>query len=157
MLWHLASEIEDGGLDGFVHPVTSVTGALAGVTTGADHTITWDIAADYPDEDIPNAQIRVTAFDDLPELISVGAGSFDMGRTSAGDDATYEDNCRKLQAAMVGVSDRGARFRTVMAVVDPATGFSQTVDGVLEGLINEFNSNHLTSLPGQKQTNGAGP
>jgi XTP/dITP diphosphohydrolase len=55
----------------------------------------------------------------------------------AGPDATYEDNWRKLQAALVGVADRGARFRTVMAVVDPVTGFSQTVDGVLEGLILE--------------------
>jgi len=56
---------KDGGSDGFSHAVTSVTGDLTGVPTGADYTITWDIAADYPDEDIPNAALRVTADDGL--------------------------------------------------------------------------------------------
>lgn len=63
---------KDGGADGFIHPVTSVTGALTGVTTGTGHSITWDIAADYPDEDLPNAQLRVTADDGVapPEVTS---------------------------------------------------------------------------------------
>ncbi len=63
---------KDGGTDGFSHPVTSVTGALTGVTTGTSHAITWDIRADYPEEDIPNAQIHVTADDGVapPEVTS---------------------------------------------------------------------------------------
>jgi formylglycine-generating enzyme required for sulfatase activity len=153
---------KDGGADGFPFPLTSVTGDLTGVTTGTGYTITWDIAADYPNEDIPNAQLRVTADDGLAlftltytagpggsisgnasqsvvegndgtavtavpnsgfaftgwsdgvltaartdtnvladlsvtanfqaqlvEMISVPAGSFAMGRTSSGDDATF--------------------------------------------------------------------
>lgn len=55
----------------------------------------------------------------------------------AGPDATYADNCAKLLRSLAGVSDRGARFRTVMAVVDPGAGFERTVDGVLEGSILE--------------------
>jgi formylglycine-generating enzyme required for sulfatase activity len=82
---------KDGGSDGFVFPVTSVTGDVTGVSSGTEHTITWDIAEDYPNEDIPNAQLRLTADDglDLPEMISVPAGSFDMGNSGVGDDATF--------------------------------------------------------------------
>ena len=74
---------KDGGIDGFPFAVTSVTGDLSGVATGAGHTIIWDIAADYADEDIPSAQIRVTADDGLlpqaPEMLPVAAGPFQMG------------------------------------------------------------------------------
>jgi len=84
---------KDGGVDGFAFPVSSVTGDLSGVTSGTGKSITWDIGADYPNENIPNAQLRVTADDGflIPphEMIAVAAGSFEMGRTSAGDDATY--------------------------------------------------------------------
>ncbi|MFC1735879.1 formylglycine-generating enzyme family protein [Candidatus Hydrogenedentota bacterium] len=80
---------KDGGSDGFSNAVTSVTGDIAAVTTGTGRTITWDIAADYPEEDIANAQIRVFAYDSAPEMISVAAGTFNMGHTNAGDDATY--------------------------------------------------------------------
>jgi len=54
---------KDGGADGYIHPVTSVTGDVAGVTTGTGKHIVWDIRADYPEESIPNARIRVTADD----------------------------------------------------------------------------------------------
>ena len=54
---------KDGGADGFIHPVTSVTGDIAGVTTGTGKHIVWDIAADYPNETIANAAIRVLADD----------------------------------------------------------------------------------------------
>ena len=85
---------KDGGADGFPFAVTSVTGDVANVSTGTGHLIVWDIAADCPGESIPQAQIRLIADDgpDVPEMISVGAGSFDMGRTSAGDDATFGDS-----------------------------------------------------------------
>lgn len=58
----------------------------------------------------------------------------------AGPDATYADNCAKLLQELRGVirSSRGARFRTVMAVVDPsANDWEACVEGVLEGRILE--------------------
>ncbi|HPO12900.1 MAG TPA: SUMF1/EgtB/PvdO family nonheme iron enzyme, partial [Candidatus Hydrogenedentes bacterium] len=54
---------EDGGADGYVHPVTSVTGDIAGVNTGTGKHIVWDIQADYPEKNMPNARLRVTADD----------------------------------------------------------------------------------------------
>jgi XTP/dITP diphosphohydrolase len=51
----------------------------------------------------------------------------------AGEDASYADNCSKLVSEMAGQENRSARFRTVMAMVDPSTGAETTVDGVLEG------------------------
>jgi XTP/dITP diphosphohydrolase len=55
----------------------------------------------------------------------------------AGENVTYEDNWRKLLHELGGVAHRYACFRTVMAVVDPVSGFEKTVDGVLEGEILE--------------------
>jgi XTP/dITP diphosphohydrolase len=52
----------------------------------------------------------------------------------AGPDARYEENVDKLLAMMEGETDRRARFRTVVAVVDPAGG-ELLVEGVLEGSI----------------------
>lgn len=52
---------KNGGLDGFNNPVTSVSGDLYGVETGTNHKIVWAIAKDYPNEDIPEARLRVTA------------------------------------------------------------------------------------------------
>ena len=52
---------KDGGNDGFPHPVTSLSGALLDVDTGQNHHIRWKISNDYPDEDIPDARIRITA------------------------------------------------------------------------------------------------
>ncbi len=54
----------------------------------------------------------------------------------AGDDATYQDNVRALLRALVGSSDRAARFRTVMALVHPE-GEEIVAEGVLEGRIIE--------------------
>ncbi len=58
----------------------------------------------------------------------------------AGPDATYADNCDKLVAELQGVpeAERTARFRTVMAMVDPRGEegvLERTVEGVLEGRI----------------------
>lgn len=56
----------------------------------------------------------------------------------AGQDATYADNCEKLLRELKGVlrEHRQARFRTVMAVVDPALDdWEACVEGVLEGRI----------------------
>jgi len=52
----------------------------------------------------------------------------------AGEGATYDENVDKILAAMVGIADRGARFRTAVALVTP-TGDELVVEGVLEGMI----------------------
>lgn len=52
----------------------------------------------------------------------------------AGPDASYADNVAKLLAEMEGVEDRGARFRTAVALVDPS-GEEVVVEGALEGSI----------------------
>ncbi len=56
----------------------------------------------------------------------------------AGEQATYEDNCRKLLLELAGVPPpkRTARFLTVAAVASPGGEF-RTTQGVLEGLITE--------------------
>ncbi len=54
----------------------------------------------------------------------------------AGEQATYEDNCRKLLEELQGVpaDKRGARFLTVIALAEP-THSVDVVEGVLEGTI----------------------
>ena len=56
----------------------------------------------------------------------------------AGDGVTYDQNVKKVLRELKGVdlADRGARFRTVIAVAYPS-GASWWVDGVLEGTILE--------------------
>lgn len=55
----------------------------------------------------------------------------------AGEDATYADNVKKLLREMKGVppAQRGARFRTVIALASPG-GESKTVEGSCGGSIN---------------------
>ncbi|MDT7040799.1 XTP/dITP diphosphatase [Candidatus Nitronereus thalassa] len=59
----------------------------------------------------------------------------------AGEDATYEDNCRKLLKEMAGVpvEKRSARFVTVVAIADPSSSV-QVVEGELNGMIAEARS-----------------
>ncbi|GMQ85325.1 MAG: RdgB/HAM1 family non-canonical purine NTP pyrophosphatase [Acidimicrobiia bacterium] len=52
----------------------------------------------------------------------------------AGADATYESNLAKLLSDLGGVEDRGARFRTVIALVVPGADPILT-EGVMEGQI----------------------
>ena len=54
----------------------------------------------------------------------------------AGEDATYDDNVDKMLEDLHGVDDRGARFRTAVAIVTPS-GEELVVEGVLEGTIAE--------------------
>jgi XTP/dITP diphosphohydrolase len=56
----------------------------------------------------------------------------------AGEQASYEDNCRKLLQELRGVppAERGARFVTVAAIAFP-DGKTRLVKGVLEGTIAE--------------------
>ena len=56
----------------------------------------------------------------------------------AGEDATYEDNCRKLLRDLAGVprEQRTARFLTVAAIALPSDGVRVT-QGTLDGMIAE--------------------
>lgn len=87
---------KDGGTDEYPYPVSSVTGDISAVSAGTGRVITWKIAQDYPNENIPNARLRLLADDGVPagnglpvEMLSVAAGSFEMGATSSGDDAVH--------------------------------------------------------------------
>ena len=53
----------------------------------------------------------------------------------AGEDATYQDNVKKLLSVMAGVSrqNRTARFRTVVALIDSDTEL--WTEGIIEGFI----------------------
>ena len=53
----------------------------------------------------------------------------------AGEDATYQDNVKKLLSVMAGVSrqNRTARFRTVVALID--SDKELWTEGIIEGLI----------------------
>ena len=55
----------------------------------------------------------------------------------AGENATYDDNCRKLISEVKKTTDaRTARFRTVMVFIDKQRN-AHTADGVIEGEIIE--------------------
>lgn len=56
----------------------------------------------------------------------------------AGEQATYEDNCRKLlkELERVPAQQRQARFITAVAIAEPS-GSVESVEGVLEGRIAE--------------------
>ncbi|MEI8015758.1 MAG: XTP/dITP diphosphatase [Nitrospira sp.] len=62
----------------------------------------------------------------------------------AGDDATYEDNCRKLLRELAGVprERRTARFLTVAAIALPSNGV-RVAQGTLDGVIAEEASGTL--------------
>ena len=62
----------------------------------------------------------------------------------AGEDATYEDNCRKLLRELMGVpcEQRTARFLTVAAIALPSDGI-RVVRGTLDGVIAEKASGTL--------------
>ena len=62
----------------------------------------------------------------------------------AGEDATYEDNCRKLLRELVGVprEQRTARFLTVAAIALPSDG-TRVAQGTLDGVITEEASGTL--------------
>jgi XTP/dITP diphosphohydrolase len=62
----------------------------------------------------------------------------------AGEDATYEDNCRKLLQDLIGVprEQRTARFLTIAAIALPSDGI-RVAQGTLEGAIAEEASGTL--------------
>lgn len=54
----------------------------------------------------------------------------------AGPDATYDENVARMLEVMEGVSDRVARFRTVVALVFP-DGVQVVAEGSVEGVITK--------------------
>jgi XTP/dITP diphosphohydrolase len=62
----------------------------------------------------------------------------------AGEDATYEDNCRKLLRELMGVprEQRTAHFLTVAAIALPSDG-TRVAQGTLDGVIAEEASGTL--------------
>ena len=64
----------------------------------------------------------------------------------AGEKATYADNCRKLVAAMEGVParERGARFRTVMALALAPADLARLVDAAARSAEVAAHASHQT-------------
>lgn len=72
------------GRTAYPYPVTSVTGDSTNVTTGAGKHIVWNIRADYPEEDLPNARVLVMADDGIVQYTLtylVGANGSILGPT----------------------------------------------------------------------------
>ncbi len=107
---------KDGGADGFIHAVTTVTGDAAAVTTGMGRHLVWNIAADYPNETIANARIRVIADDHLVQHALAYGVSGGNGTVSGSVAQTVDD---------------GADGTAVLAVADPGYHFVQWSDGIL--------------------------
>ena len=93
--------------------------AIKKATAIAAYTGQWALADD--------TGLEVDALDGRPGVYAA---------RYAGEQATYEDNCRKLLQELEGVpgDKRTARFLTVMALSDPQ-GNTQVVEGVLQGVI----------------------
>jgi XTP/dITP diphosphohydrolase len=69
--------------------------------------------------------LEVAALDGAPGVYSA---------RYAGEDATYADNVAKLLAALDGVADRRARFRTVALARFP-DGTERLAEGIVDGVI----------------------
>ncbi|ADL12042.1 XTP/dITP diphosphatase [Acetohalobium arabaticum] len=79
----------------------------------------------------------LTIADDTGLLVDALAGRPGVySARYAGEDATYDDNNRKLLSELDGISleDRTARFKTVMALVK-SEGEVKTVEGICKGKI----------------------
>lgn len=122
--------------------VAVVAGLWPGVeiVTGAE----WEDVAETGDTLEQNAVLKAAAVAEatgLPALADdtglevVALGGLPGVRTArfAGPTATYAENRRALLAAMHGVGDRRASFRTVVALVDGAR--TTTAEGRLDGTI----------------------
>ena len=68
------------------------------------------------------------------EVDALGGAPGVISARYAGPEATYEENVRKLLAELDGRTDRTARFRTVIALVDPV-GREWTAEGAIGGVI----------------------
>ncbi|MBW7864840.1 MAG: hypothetical protein H3C30_10565, partial [Candidatus Hydrogenedentes bacterium] len=114
---------KDGGADGYVHQITSVSGDVADVASGTGKHIVWDIAADYPGETIPEASIRVTADDGITQhtlTYTAGANGSITGTTPQ-------------------TVNHGADGTEVTATPDTGYHFVQWSDGVLTAARTDLN------------------
>lgn len=68
------------------------------------------------------------------EVDALGGAPGVISARYAGPDATYQDNVDRLLSELAGVAERTARFRTVIAVVDPRGG-EWTAEGAVHGVI----------------------
>ena len=107
-----APEVEEDG-------ETCQDNAIKKAKAIAGHTGHWALADD--------TGLEVAALDGRPGVYAA---------RYAGEDATYEDNCKKMLQELQGIpaDQRGAKFITVIALVDPK-GNTQVVEGMLEGTI----------------------
>ena len=78
--------------------------------------------------------IAAVADDTGLEVDALGGAPGVVTARYSGPDATYESNVAKLLSDLDGVTERAARFRTAVALVDE-TGRALVVEGVLEGSI----------------------
>jgi len=69
------------------------------------------------------------------EVDALGGAPGVVSARFAGSDATYADNVRRLLDVLGERSDRSARFRTVVAVVDPGSGSEWCAEGSVTGVI----------------------
>jgi XTP/dITP diphosphohydrolase len=70
------------------------------------------------------------------EVAALGGAPGVYSARYAGEHCSYADNNEKLLRELAGKSDRSARFRTVIALSDPAGKF-QTLEGACSGAIIE--------------------
>jgi len=78
--------------------------------------------------------LPVIADDTGLEVEALGGGPGVHTARFAGPDATYTENVEKMLAEMGGIEHRGARFRTVVALVFP-DGVEMVAEGSVEGVI----------------------
>lgn len=126
--------------------VESVLGAL-GIVGEIVRGLEWDDVEETEPTLAGNARLKARAVatatgvaalaDDTGlEVDALGGAPGVHSARYAGTDASYTDNVRKLLAELESREDRTARFRTVIALVDPATDEEWLAEGVLEGEIS---------------------
>ncbi len=107
---------KNGGADGYIHPVRHCTGDITGVYSRPRWHIVWDIRADYPEEIIPQARIRVTADDGLVQHTLTYAA----------------DANGSIDGVSPQTVDEGTDGMTVTAVANPGYLFNRWSDGSIQ-------------------------
>ncbi len=111
----LLSLSKDGGTDAFPFPIRHYSGDSENVQTGTGKHIVWDIRADFPELDIPQARVRLTADDSLVQhTLTYSAGSHGS-----------------LTGATTQIVNHGANGSPMTAVPDEHYHFTGWSDGVL--------------------------
>jgi XTP/dITP diphosphohydrolase len=127
--------------------VVEVEAVLAHVGLGIEivRGLSWPEVEETEDTLEGNAMLKARAVRDATGIAAVAddtgleiaaLGGAPGVRTAryAGPEASYEDNVAKLLATLRGVTDRNARFRTVIALAGD-DGSELVVEGHLEGRI----------------------